>query len=162
MTPRIANRMLVHLSSPTDPRGMLGAVPEVLPFSHVVWLRYVPSGYRGVRIVADVVYVFGRQRLPKGAKVLPCELTALAQSRWRGEHPCPRNPTHVRQLVQWYTAGADLVVEPFAGSGTTLYAARGRGIRAIGCEVDERWCEETAERLRAPWQPYGLDIEVRP
>lgn len=76
-------------------------------------------------------------------------------------HPTEK-PRHLLRTLLSVVAGPDQVVlDPFAGSGSTLLAARDLGIRSIGIEIDERYCEVIAERLvtDTPLAPTALVID---
>jgi site-specific DNA-methyltransferase (adenine-specific) len=62
-------------------------------------------------------------------------------------HPTSKPLVMVSQFVRWFTKPAGTIFDPFAGSGTTLRAAKDEGRRAIGVELDERYCEMAARRL---------------
>jgi site-specific DNA-methyltransferase (adenine-specific) len=62
-------------------------------------------------------------------------------------HPCPRPVDTMAHIVQIAAPAGGIVVDPFAGSGSTLRAALDTGRRAVGIEIEERYCEIAARRL---------------
>jgi site-specific DNA-methyltransferase (adenine-specific) len=61
------------------------------------------------------------------------------------------HPTQKPLDVMTFVVGrapAGVILDPFMGSGTTLRAAKDLGRQAIGIEIEERYCEIAADRLR--------------
>jgi site-specific DNA-methyltransferase (adenine-specific) len=65
----------------------------------------------------------------------------------RVTHPAPMPIEVARRCIRLSTWPNETVFDPFAGTGTTLVAARDLGRRAIGIEVSERYCELAVQRL---------------
>ena len=65
----------------------------------------------------------------------------------RHGHPTPKPLDLMRQIVVRTTKNDAIVIDPFMGSGTTLVAAKHLGRRAIGIEIEERYCEIATKRL---------------
>jgi site-specific DNA-methyltransferase (adenine-specific) len=61
-------------------------------------------------------------------------------------HPCPKPIGTMRWLVLRASRASETLLDPFAGSGTTLVAAKNLGRKAIGIEIEERYCEIAARR----------------
>jgi site-specific DNA-methyltransferase (adenine-specific) len=65
----------------------------------------------------------------------------------RNVHPTQKPEALMSQLVADFTDDGDTILDPFAGSGTTLVSAKKLGRKAIGIEMNERHCESVARRL---------------
>lgn len=64
-----------------------------------------------------------------------------------GEHPTQKPERLLLALVSDFTDPGEMILDPFAGLGTTLVAAKRLGRKAIGIEREEKYCELAASRL---------------
>lgn len=75
----------------------------------------------------------------------------------RAIHPTEKPVGILDPLIRYACPPGALVIDPFAGSGSTLDAARSAGRRAIGVEAREDYCEAAAKRLSQPLLIVSLD-----
>jgi site-specific DNA-methyltransferase (adenine-specific) len=64
-----------------------------------------------------------------------------------GDHPTEKPEPLLRTLLSVVAAPGATILDPFAGSGSALLAARSLGMKSIGVEADERFCEVIAKRF---------------
>lgn len=98
---------------------------------------------------AQHVYGGGSNTVPwvdDGTRLMSSVMTHSSMFR-RGTHPTEKPVPLLSPLIEYACPPGGLVLDPFAGSGSTLEAARSAGRRAIGVEADERYLEAAAKRL---------------
>ncbi len=102
----------------------------------------------------EEIYIVGRwqKRTVRRGSVLTTEGSPSALTNAVG-HPTPKPVGLLEVLVE--AAPGGVIADPFAGSGSTLIAARNLGRKAIGVEVDERYCEIIANRLAQGALDFG-------
>jgi DNA modification methylase len=71
-------------------------------------------------------------------------------------HPTQKPIALIRWILglRWTPTGT--ILDPYMGSGTTLRAAKDLGRKAIGIEIEERYCEIAAKRLAQQVLPLGV------
>ena len=129
----------------------------VFSFAPSAWSLPAPDALGGVYIpaangrspwgfqnLAPVLFYGIAPDLHLGAK----QTTIRANGRAEIElgHPCPKPVEWLRWLIGLVSRAGETIIDPFAGSGTTLRAAKDLGRKAIGIEIEERYCEIAARR----------------
>jgi site-specific DNA-methyltransferase (adenine-specific) len=114
------------------------AIPWAGQHEYIQFAVYFPS-------TADRDNDRGRltARLRQGTILRVTRLTGNAVT----DHPTEKPVALLRQLIESSSCIGETVLDMFAGVGSTLVAARVEGRRAIGIELDERYCEIAARRL---------------
>lgn len=122
----------------------------------VVWRKLcpvpAPPGVGWDSAAELCVYAFREGRTwepPTGTK---CPNVIEADSYRHGQpgkvnHPTQKPLTTASIPITYSSAPGAIVLDPFMGSGTTLRAAKDMGRRAIGIELEERFCEIAAQRM---------------
>ena len=62
-------------------------------------------------------------------------------------HPSEKPVGLLRELIESSSRIGETVFDPFLGSGSTVVAARMEGRKAVGIEIEERYCEIAAKRM---------------
>lgn len=143
----------------TTPRAaVFGCAPNIwqLPPPDALGGVYIPAANGrspwGFQNLAPVLFYGGAPNLHLGAK----HTTIRGQGEsTRSEHPCPKPLAWMSWLVGLCSLPNETILDPFMGSGTTLRAAKDLNRRAIGIELEEKYCEIAAKRMRQEVLAFG-------
>lgn len=110
------------------------------------------STFSGIRRNVEAIYLIGKHKrggtsrsaiFQTGATTVSNSHVGLVQ---RYGHPHAKPVDVLEDLISLTPPGAS-IADPFAGSGSTLIAARNLGRKAIGIELEERYCEAIVRRF---------------
>jgi len=130
-------------------RDLLSAASNRSRFNLLTWCKPNPVPTCNNKYLPDVEYVvhgfekgrlFGGIRIKSSFIVHPCGKKVT-------KHPNEKPLPVIRKLLHLGSLPGELVLDPFMGSGTTLLAAKENGRKAIGIELEEKWCEIAARRM---------------
>ena len=101
----------------------------------------------GFRRNAEAIYLMGKLSSGLGGRssVISSVVSCGGNLARTTGHPHTKPADVVRLLCE--SVGGGMILDPFMGSGTTLRAAKDLGRKAIGIEIDERYCEIAARRM---------------
>jgi site-specific DNA-methyltransferase (adenine-specific) len=109
----------------------------------------------GFQCMHPVLFYGKDPHLADGKGSLPNSWRTEQPNLEKFDHPCPKPIAWMRWAVNRASRMGETVLDPFAGTGTTLSAAKQLGRKAIGIEIEERYCEIAAKRLQQEVLPLG-------
>jgi DNA modification methylase len=90
--------------------------------------------------------------IPKLATGCMASVERFTDKNKRALHPTQKPLAVMHRLL---VVGGSSLCDPFMGTGTSLVAAKQRGMRATGIEIEERYCEIAAGRLDQEMLPFS-------
>lgn len=115
-------------------------------FDLVTWNKTAPMPLTCNTLLPDVEYaVLSMNRTIGGEYGDKAHFYISPNGQSKIDHPTAKPLGLIIKLL--VIGGGDTVLDPFMGSGTTLRAAKDLGRKAIGIEIEERYCEIAAKRM---------------
>jgi DNA modification methylase len=117
------------------------------PVGHFVFVKEYASSQYFTKMHHENAYLLAKQHPP--VQVVPP--VDVRQWKYTGNelHPTQKAPAMLAELIQAFSKGGDIVLDPFCGSGSTLIAAKALGRRYSGIEIDAAYIDTARKQVGA-------------
>jgi len=95
----------------------------------------------------------------KSVMKVTVEWNGLIGKESKRQHPTQKPMKLMLWCLNNYSKHGQLILDPFAGSGTTLVASKQMGRRYSGIEISEKYCEIAKRRLEGTSEQYELEFK---
>lgn len=116
------------------------------PVGHLVWAKRYASkvGFTQARHENAYLLAKGRPQVPNAP------VADVLEWQYSGNrlHPTQKSVASLTPLIEAYTRRDDIILDPFAGSGTTAVAAAQLGRRPVVIEKEPEYCRTIQRRLQ--------------
>ena len=112
---------------------------------HIVWCKSYPSKVGMLRFRHEQAYVLAKGRPAQPRKLL--DDVQPWQYSGNRHHPTEKSVAILKPLIESFSPPGGAILDPFAGSGSTLIAAALAGRRYCGVELEAQHCATVRERL---------------
>lgn len=109
-----------------------------------------PWGFAGF----NPVLFYGKD--PRDGRGQSLVMTTLTERASNSEHPCAKPLSAMRWMVEKGSLSDEIILDPFAGSGTTGVACMMLGRRFIGIEIDRKYADVAVRRIREAEDAFAL------
>lgn len=107
-----------------------------------------PAGPQALRSQHEICLVLAKEGFKLPDRSQGDVLRIKASSSKPTGHPAEKPERLLRRVIELTgVQPGGQILDPFTGSGTALAAAKSVGVKSIGIEAEERWCEVAASRL---------------
>jgi adenine-specific DNA-methyltransferase len=115
------------------------------PVGHLIWVKNYHSNERFVRYSHESAYLLAKGDPPRPS----IALRDVLDWKYTGDdlHPTQKPVMALLPVIMAFSRLGEIILDPFAGSGSTAVAAQDLGRRYIGIEIDPTYARKAEERL---------------
>jgi modification methylase len=109
---------------------------------HILMLRK-PGGYRTTPMIQKALSMLQRDEMDQWMRPVWSDIRGASL---RAGHPAPFPPELAERLIRMFSFAGDLILDPFAGSGSTAMAAIRAGRNSISIEIEQEYLNSATRR----------------